>query len=117
MQGGRADGRAADEHRLEHREGRRPAGATDGDHDLLQQGGALLGRVLEGDRPPGGVRRRAQLAALGQRVDLHDHSVDLVVEVVAVLEPVLGVGEDLLQRTDGPHVRVDGEAETFQPVE
>ncbi len=112
---GGAHGGAADEHRLEHGEGGGPAGAADRHHDLTQPRGALLGRVFKGDGPPGGVRRRADLPALGQVVDLHDDPVDLVVEVVAVLEPVLGEGEHLVERGDRRHVRVDREAEAGDP--
>ena len=45
------DVRAADEHRLEHRERRRPSGAADAHHDVPEDRGLLLGRELVGDRP------------------------------------------------------------------
>ena len=57
-----ADGRAADEHRLEHGERRGLAGAADRHHDVEQRGGALLGRELVGDGPPRRLRREAELA-------------------------------------------------------
>ena len=90
VQRGHADGRAADEHRLEHGEGRGPAGAPDRHLDVAQHGGALLGRELVGDGPARRLGGDAEQLALGQLVDLHHHAVDLVVEVVAVLLPVAG---------------------------
>ena len=57
VQGGHLHGRAADEHRLELGEGRGLPGAADRHDDLEQLGGALLGRELVGDGPPGRLRR------------------------------------------------------------
>ena len=91
VQRGQADGGAADEHRLEHGERRRPAGAPDRHHDVLEQRRALLRRELVGDGPAGRLRREAELLALREVVDLHDDAVDLVAEVVAVLLPALAV--------------------------
>ena len=54
----------------------------------VKLGRALFGRELVGDRPSGCVGGRAELPLEGELVDLHDHAVDLVVEVVAVLLPV-----------------------------
>ena len=79
-----ADVGAADEHRLEHRERRRAAGAADAHHDVAQDRGLLLGRELVGDRPARRARREAHLRALAEVVDLHDHAVDLVAERVPV---------------------------------
>ena len=44
-------GGPTDEHRLEHREGRRATGATDRHHDVLEERRPLLRGELEGDRP------------------------------------------------------------------
>ena len=108
VQRGQADGGAADEHRLQHGEGRGPAGAADRHHDV-EQGGALLGRELVGDRPPRRLGREAQLVAVGEVVDLHHHAVDLVVEVVAVLLPVAQKA-DLVEASRRLDLRVDGQA-------
>ena len=97
-------GRAADEHRLEHGERRGPPGAPDRHLDVAQQGGALLRRELEGDRPARRLRREAELLALGEVVDLHDHAVDLVVEVVAVLLPVPAERVDVVERRRRPRI-------------
>ena len=101
-----ADRRAADEHRLEHGERRRPAGAADRHLDVAQQRRALLRRELVGDRPPRRPRRRAEPGALLDVVDLDDDAVDLVAEVVAVLLPVLAVGGDVVERVE--HARPPG---------
>ncbi len=76
-----------------------------------QQGGALLRRELVGDRPPRRPRGDTEPGALRGVVELDDDTVDLVVEVVAALLPVQTVGGDLVDRGEGLHVFVDGEAE------
>ena len=77
--------------------GRGPAGAADRHEDVEQLGGALLGRELVGDGPARRPAREAELAPPAEVVDLHDHAVDLVVEVVAVLLPVLAVRLHLVE--------------------
>ena len=57
VQGGQLDGRAADEHRLEHGERRGLPGAADRHLMSCSIGGALLGRELVGDRPARRLRR------------------------------------------------------------
>ena len=57
---------AADEHRLEHGERRGPAGAADRHLDVERARGALLGRELVGDGPPGRLGREAELALAGR---------------------------------------------------
>src|SRR5918992_784229 len=84
------------EHGLELAEGRGLPGAADGDEDLQELRRALLRRELEGDGPAGGLRREAELAPEGEVVDLHHDAVHLVVEVVAVLEPVRAEAGDVL---------------------
>ena len=111
VEGRQADGRAPDEDGLEQGERRRLPGPPDGHHDVLEQGGAFLGRELEGDGPAGRLGRRAQLVAQGQVVHLHHDAVDLVVEVVAVLQPAHAVLVDLLQPGQALDLRVDGQAE------
>ena len=97
VQGGHADGGAADEDRVEHRERRRPPGAPDRHLDVAQQGRALLGRELVGDRPARRLRGEPQPLPHRQVVELDHHPVDVVVEVVAVVLPVLAVLVDLGQ--------------------
>ena len=111
VQRGHADRRAADEHRLEHGERRRPTGAPDRHLDVAQQGGALLGRELVGDRPARRARREPEALALGDVVELHHHAVDLVPEVVSMVLPVQAVGEHVVERGEHPDLRVDREPE------
>ena len=109
-----ADRRATDEHRVEHGERRRPAGATDRHLDVAQQRRALLRRELVGDRPARRPRREAEAGPLLDVVDLDDDAVDLVVEIVAVLLPVLAVAEHVVERRERLRLRVDREAERAQ---
>ena len=68
----------------------------DVDPDVEELRGDLLRRVLERDRPPRRARGGAEPPLQGHLVDLGDDAVDLVLDVVAVLAPVLGVGDDLV---------------------
>ena len=87
---------------LHERERGDPPGTTDVDPDVQQLGGGLLRGVLEGDRParrPGG---RAQPALRRHLVDFHDHAVDLVLHIVAMLAPVGDVCDQLINRGQQP---------------
>src|SRR5680860_623314 len=75
-----ADGGPSDEHRLELGEGRRSTRTPDAHHDRDQLGGLLLRRVLVGDGPARCSTRDAELIALGEIVDLHHDTIDLVAE-------------------------------------
>ena len=88
VQGGAVHGRPADLDRGHHRERRDPPGPADADPDVEQLGVDLLGRVLVGDRPPGRPAGRPHRPLHVDRVDLHDHAVDVVRRLV----PVPGVG-------------------------
>ena len=74
--------------RLHDGERGRPAGAADRDDDVEQLRVDLLGRVLVGDRPARRAARGAQLVVQRELVDLDDHAVDLVLDVVPVLAVV-----------------------------
>ena len=94
----------------------RPVRPTD-TVDVEELRGALLGRELEGDGPPGRLRGEAQLALQGEVVDLEHHAVDLVGEVVAVLLPVHAVGEGVLQPVEHLDLGVHREAHRRQELE
>ncbi len=83
VQRGHRDRHAAHAHRLEHREGGDGAGAAHADLDVAQLGVLFLGRELVGDGPARELRRRAQLARIGEAIDLDDRAVDLVLQRVA----------------------------------
>ena len=78
-----------DAHRGHERERRHPAGSAHVDPDVHQRGLGLLGRVLVGHRPPGRTRGGTQATLLGEVVDLHHHTVDLMLDLMAALAPVL----------------------------
>ena len=91
-----ADRRAADEDRRHVRDRGHRAGAPDVDLDLLELRGDLLGRELVRRRPARRAADEAELSLLRERVDLDDDPVGLVLEVLALLGPLLGVGDDLV---------------------
>ena len=115
VQRGETDGRSADEHRLELRERRGPAGAADAHEDAAQQRRLLLGRELERDRPARRAARGAHLVALAQVVDLDDRAIDLVPQRVTLLEHPLAErvhGVDAVELRD---LRVHRHAELREP--
>ena len=75
------DRRSGDEHRLEHGVGRVRAGPPDVDFDLQQLRVRLLRRELERRRPARELRRRPQLLAQREVVDLDDDAVGVELEV------------------------------------
>src|SRR5207248_3282963 len=85
--------------------------------DVLELGAALLGGELVGDRPTRGARREPKLLLLGKLVDLDDRAVDLVVEIVTVLLPLPGEGEDLLEVGQNPDLGIDRQTGLPQEVE
>jgi hypothetical protein len=102
VQRGEADGGAGDHHRLQLRERGGHTGPPDRHLDVLEQGGALLGRELVRDRPAGRLGGVAELLLLPGAVDLDHHPVDLVLEVVAVLGPA---GDERLHLVEGRDAR------------
>ena len=108
---------AADEHRLQYGERCGATGAADRDLDVEETGGALLWRELERDRPTGRPRGVTELDALREVVDLHHDTVDVVVEIVAVLLPVTTERDDLLESVHHPHLGVHGKTERRDEIE
>ncbi len=105
-----ADRRTAHEDRLQPGEGRRPPGAPDGDHDVEEPGRPLLGRELERDGPPGCPRRGTEHLMKGELVDLGDHAVDLISEVVARLGQLVAARHHRRHADDPPGVGAHGKA-------
>ena len=83
-----ADGGACDLDGLHERERSDPAGAPHVDFDVEQLGGRLLRRVLVGDRPARCARGRTEPPLQRHLVDFDHHTVDFVLDVMAVLAPV-----------------------------
>ncbi len=117
MQGGPLDVGAPHEDGLEDGERRGPARAAHGDLDVVQVGGALLGRELVGDGPPGRPGGEAELLPPGQVRHLDDHAVDLVGEVVAVVLPAPAVLDHLLDGVEHPGLGVHREPQLAQEPE
>ena len=88
------DGGAADEHRLEHGDGRDLADLADVPHDVGQHRGLLLGGVLVGERAARAVGARAR-GCVGVAVgEPQDGAVEVVVQRVP---PRLDRGDHLLR--------------------
>ena len=81
------DRRAGDEHRLEDGVRRVGAGAADVDFDLQQLRVRLLRGELERRRPARELRRRPQLLAQREVVDLDDDAVGVELEVAPRVAP------------------------------
>ena len=81
MQGGSFDRDPADLDRFEDGERREHAGAAHVDLDAVQARDGGGRRELEGDRPARVVGDLAEVALQGDVVDLHDHAVDVVVDL------------------------------------
>ncbi len=108
------DGRATHEDGFEAGEGRRPAGATDGHHDVEQSRGAFLGREFEGDGPARGTRGGPQYPVQGEVVHLGHHAVDLVGQVVALFGQRLAPGHHGCHAGDLAGIGADREAGLLQ---
>ena len=80
---------AADLHGLEHGVGIERSGAPDGDDDIEQLRARLARLELERDRPARIARHDAEPFLQREIVDLDDDAVDLVIELVAPLLPVV----------------------------
>ena len=117
VQSGHANGRAADEHGLEHGEWRGLPGTADRHHDVLEDRGALLRRELVGDRPPRCLAGHTELGPLVEVVDLDDGAVDLVRKVVSVLLPIHAVAEHVVERREDTDLRIDRKATIGQERE
>src|SRR5439155_8129854 len=100
VQGGHLDSGPGYEYRFHHAVRGYPAGTPYVDADIEQLGVDLFGRVFEGNRPSRRPAGATQLALLGQRVDLHHDSVDLMLDVMAVFAVVVDELDDLVERAD-----------------
>ena len=93
------------------------AGAPHLDANLTQNGGLLLRRELEGDGPARCAGGEAEVGLLVEPIDLHNHTVDVVIQVATVRERIGAKGVDLRGRGAARHGCVDGKARLAQPVE
>ena len=117
VQCGHRDRAASDEHGLEHGERGDATRATDTHLDVFEHRVSLFGRELDGNGPTRGPRGEAQCLALREIVHLHHDAVDLVVEIVPTLDPLLAEIRYILQILDQTGFWVDGESEGAQVLE
>ena len=104
-------------HRLQHGKRVEAAGAAHVDRDLQELGRRLDGRELVGDRPARLPPYVAQPLLEVEAVDLHNQAVDLVLQVVALLHPLLIVAMYLVRVAAAGDVGIDAKAELIQPLE
>ena len=112
-----AHARPADHHRLEDRERRQRARAADRDLDVAQPRHRLLGRELVRRRPARLPPDNPELPLLADVVDLHDHAVDGVRQLVAASHPRFAERDGVVDALEAPCVRVSREAGRAQPFE
>ena len=117
VQRGARDGGAGDRHRVELGDRREHTGAAHLDANLAQDGLLFLGRELKGNGPARRAGGKAQVELLLKAVDLYDHTVDVVIQVTAVLERLGAELVDLGGRGAACHVGVDAKAGATQPVQ
>ena len=97
VQAGLADRRAGQPHgRIEMADGRELAGPADLDFDASQSRQRLLGGELVGPRPARELAGVAEPFALREIVDLDDHAVRVVGQVVPLRRPGFNVGDHLV---------------------
>jgi len=111
------DGDAADEDRFEQCIGRGGAVGADRDRNVDEASRPLLRGHLVGDGPPWGAGGAAQHPLRFEIVDLHDDTIELVVEVVTLPFELLDELDHLVDRADDAAVVVDGEIERAEEVE
>ncbi len=111
------DGRTGHLDRRQMRHGSERPGAPDVGHDVLDERLDLLGRVLVGDRPARRVRNHPQPSLELERIDLDDHAVRAVRELVARLLPALDEADHTIDVEVRAAVRLDREAERLQPIQ
>ena len=91
--------------------------ATDLDLDAQQLRGDFTRRELEGDGAARVLANEAQLGSQTQVVDLDDHAVGLVGQVIAAFVPSLGVGNGFFDIIEAAGCVGDREAKGFQVIE
>ncbi|MNN62751.1 hypothetical protein D3C81_1780770 [compost metagenome] len=108
MQGGVGDGDATDEHRLESGYRGHGTGTANLKLDVLEQGHLFLGRELVSLGPARRPGHEAQSFLQGDRIDLVDHSVDLIGESGPAAQDVVVVCQTASDPLLQLHLRADG---------
>ena len=93
------------------------AGAAHSHLDAAQGRLLDLGRVLEGDGPPGKFVGGTHLRALGEIIDLDDCTVHVEVELRTVLADLLDLPDGILDVVDDMVAGRDRKAEALEVIE
>ena len=117
MQSRALDRDSANLHRVEHGVGIERSGPSDADCNIEESGARFARLELKRDRPARVARDDAQPFLQREIVDLDDHAVDLVIELVAPLLPLPAVDEHLVERGRALDVRINRKAERFEPAQ
>jgi len=117
VQGGAADGDAADLDRLHDRHRGEGAGAADLDLNIKNLRHLLAGRKLEGDRPARAPASGAKLFLVRYAVDLDDDAVDFVGELLAPFRHGAVVGQDRAGAADALNQRINPQPQALELVE
>ena len=117
VEGGHADVGATNEDRLEDRERGRPTGPPNVDLDVVEPRDLLFRRELVRDRPARRLGGEAEFNLIGERVNLDDDTIGLVLLVVARLFCRRDVPLDRREIGDRLRRRVDAESKRAQVVE
>ena len=102
VQGCKLDNRASHLDRFDNCVRSSSTGSTNRNSNIEQLGVHLLWRVLVGDGPARCAAGEAKLCLLCKGVELHNHAVDFVLEIVAVGFEVVDVGLNIGRRVDNP---------------
>src|ERR1700732_676402 len=106
VEGRTADSDTAHLHRLEDRDRRKRARATDLHANVVYDRGLLPRGVFVGDGPARCLRRESQFMLNWRGINLYDHAVDLVREVSALRLPDVAISEHFIDsRAEPPIVR------------
>ena len=107
VQGDIGDRDAADGHRLQSGYGRHRAGAADLQINRLQPGSLLLGREFVRQCPARGAGNKAHGPLLGEIIQLVDHAVDVVRQLLSTLANPSIVIEQTIQPCGNSGLRTD----------
>ena len=117
MQRGTRDGRAGYGNGVEFGDRREHASAAHLNANFAQHGLLFFGREFECDGPTRRAGGKTQVGLLFERVDLHHHAVDVVIEVGAMGERVRAELVHLGRRGAAFCVGVNRKARVAQPVQ
>ena len=117
VQRGTGNGRARHHDRVELRDRRQHARTPNLNTNLTQDRTLLFRRELVGDGPARRTCGKAEGVLLREGVDLDDHAVDVVVELVAMRQRLLAEVMNGLGIQAALRIEIDGKATVTQPLQ